>query len=48
VICDNYLKSPECLVGLLEVYKNGSFGERVFPVISKDAKIDDPIIVLVT
>lgn len=43
VICDNYLKSSECLAELLEVYKNGSFGERVFPVISKDAEIHNPI-----
>lgn len=43
VICDNYLKSSECLAELLEVYNNGDFHERIFPVISKDAKVHDPI-----
>jgi len=37
VISDKYLRSPYCMYELLEVYKNGSFHDRVFPIVLGDA-----------
>ena len=39
IISDKYLKSENCIYELLEIYKNGDFIDRIFPVIIKDAKI---------
>lgn len=39
IISDKYLKSENCIYELLEIYKNGDFIDRIFPVILKDAKI---------
>jgi internalin A len=41
VISDKYLKSPYCMFELLEIYRNGLFRERVFPIVLPDAKLYD-------
>ncbi|MEH2423888.1 MAG: toll/interleukin-1 receptor domain-containing protein [Nostoc sp.] len=43
VISDKYLKSPNCMLELVEVSKNGQFYDRIFPIIFPDAKIYDPV-----
>jgi HEAT repeat protein/ABC-type dipeptide/oligopeptide/nickel transport system ATPase component len=39
IISDKYLKSENCIYELIEIYKNGDFIDRIFPVILQDAKI---------
>jgi internalin A len=39
VISDKYLKSPHCMYELLEIYRNGGFTDRVFPIVLRDAKL---------
>ena len=41
ILSDKYLKSKNCMFELLEVYKNGNFYNRIFPIVLKDAKIYD-------
>ncbi|MFN8303367.1 MAG: COR domain-containing protein [Saprospiraceae bacterium] len=48
VISDKYLKSPNCMYEMLQIFrKSGSetdgFREKIFPVILEDANIYDPI-----
>lgn len=48
VISDKYLKSPNCMYELLQIFrKSGSetdgFREKIFPVVLEDANIYDPI-----
>ncbi len=43
VISDKYLKSPYCMFELLEIYRNLDFGNRIFPIVLKDANIFEPI-----
>jgi len=42
VICDDYLKSSECLSELLEVYKNDAFRARIFPIVLNNVEIQNP------
>ncbi|MEL7145769.1 MAG: toll/interleukin-1 receptor domain-containing protein [Bacteroidota bacterium] len=42
VISDKYLKSPNCMFELLEIYQNKEFVNRIFPIILEDAAIFDP------
>jgi hypothetical protein len=44
VIDEKYLKSKNCMFELVQIDKNGSFHERVFPIILDDAHIYDPIL----
>ena len=41
VISDKYLKSSYCMYELLEVYNQGGFYERIFPIVLPDAKLYD-------
>lgn len=41
VISDKYLKSPNCMYELTQIYRNDKFGSRVFPIYLSDAKIFD-------
>lgn len=41
VISDKYLRSKNCMFELVEVAGNKQFGDRIFPIILKDAKIYD-------
>jgi internalin A len=41
VVSDKYLKSPYCMYELLEIYTQGGFHERVFPIVLPDAKLYD-------
>lgn len=45
VICNDYLKSPDCLAELIEIYQKcpseKSFRKRIFPIILTDIPIDD-------
>ncbi|MFN6436523.1 MAG: COR domain-containing protein [Nostoc sp. DedSLP01] len=43
VISDKYLKSPNCLFELVQIAKNGEFGDRIFPIVLRDAQIYDAI-----
>jgi internalin A len=43
VISDKYLRSPNCMFELMEIYRNLNFRERIFPVVLPDAGIFDPI-----
>ena len=43
IISDKYLKSENCMFELTEIAGNGSFYDRIFPIILKDAKIFKPI-----
>lgn len=40
VICDEYLKSYNCMLELVEVDENGDFDSRIFPIVIDDAKIN--------
>jgi internalin A len=39
VISYKYLRSPYCMYELLEIYRQGRFSERVFPIVLDDARI---------
>lgn len=41
IISDRYLKSKNCLYELLQISSHGSFVDRIFPVVLKDANIFD-------
>ena len=41
IVNEKYLKSKNCMFELLEIYKNGEFYERIFPIVLEDSKIDD-------
>jgi hypothetical protein len=41
VISDKYLKSPYCMYELLEIYTQGGFYERIFPIVLPDAQFYD-------
>lgn len=41
VISDKYLRSPYCMYELLDVYQNGAFHERVFPIVLGDTAVYD-------
>jgi tetratricopeptide (TPR) repeat protein len=43
VISDKYLKSKNCMFELLKIAKNGSFYNRIFPIVLQDAKIYDAV-----
>ena len=43
VISDKYLKSPNCMFELVQVFKYGEFYDRIFPIVLADAKIYDPV-----
>jgi Leucine-rich repeat (LRR) protein/GTPase SAR1 family protein len=39
VIDDKYLKSPNCMFELVQVAQNGSFYDRIFPIVLGDVKL---------
>ncbi len=39
VISKRYLESENCMFELLEIAQNGQFGDRIFPIVLKDARI---------
>lgn len=41
VLSDKYLRSPNCMLELVEIMKNGDMHERIFPVVLGDADIYD-------
>ncbi|HEY9651409.1 MAG TPA: COR domain-containing protein, partial [Coleofasciculaceae cyanobacterium] len=43
VISDKYLKSPNCMFELVQVFKNGEFNDRIFPIVLADAQIYKPV-----
>ena len=43
IISDKYLRSENCMFELIEIAKNGSFAQRIFPIILEDARIYKPI-----
>jgi formylglycine-generating enzyme required for sulfatase activity len=43
VISDKYLRSPNCMFELVEIAKNKSFYDRVFPIVLSDADIYNPV-----
>ena len=43
VVSDKYLKSANCLFELVQVAKQEHFAERIFPVVTEDARIYDPV-----
>ena len=43
VISDKYLKSPNCMFELVQIAKNGEFGDRIFPIVLPDAQIYNAI-----
>ncbi|MEM9450771.1 MAG: toll/interleukin-1 receptor domain-containing protein [Cyanobacteria bacterium P01_E01_bin.6] len=43
VISEKYLKSENCMFELVEIAQNGSFYDRIFPIVLSDAKIYKPI-----
>ncbi|MEA5601584.1 COR domain-containing protein, partial [Nostoc sp. UHCC 0252] len=43
VISDKYLKSPNCMFELVQIAKNGEFGDRIFPIVLADAQIYNAI-----
>lgn len=43
VISDKYLKSPNCMVELVEIARNQNVRDRIFPVVLADADIYDPV-----
>jgi len=43
IVSDAYLKSPYCMYELLEIYRNRNFNERIFPIVTSDATIFEPI-----
>lgn len=43
VISDKYLRSQNCMFELVEITANGSFYDRIFPIVLKDAQIYDPV-----
>ncbi|MEA5463258.1 COR domain-containing protein, partial [Leptothoe sp. PORK10 BA2] len=43
IISDKYLKSENCMFELVEIAANGSFYDRIFPIVLPDAQIYKPI-----
>ncbi len=43
IISDRYLKSKYCMIELLEIFRQGKFVERIFPMVLSDARIYDPV-----
>lgn len=43
IISDKYLKSENCMFELLEIARNGSLHQRIFPIVLEDANIYNPI-----
>ncbi|MEM6253747.1 MAG: COR domain-containing protein, partial [Cyanobacteria bacterium P01_D01_bin.156] len=43
IISDKYLKSENCMFELVEIAANGSFYDRIFPIVLDDAQIYKPI-----
>jgi hypothetical protein len=43
VISDQYLKSPNCMYELIQIFQNGDFYDRIFPIVLADAQIYDPV-----
>ena len=43
VISDKYLRSPNCMFGLVEIAEGKQFHDRIFPVVLNDANIYDPV-----
>lgn len=43
IICDDYLKSPDCLAELIEIYQKSerTFKKRIFPIVLTDTPIND-------
>jgi hypothetical protein len=39
VLSDKYLKSPYCMYELIEIYENGHFADRIFPIVLPSAAI---------
>ena len=39
IICDNYLKSINCMSEVMQLYKDDNIWEKLLPVICKNAKI---------
>jgi TIR domain len=40
VICDQYLRSHNCMFELIQIAKNGNFCDRIFPIVMNDARIN--------
>ncbi len=43
VISEKYLKSENCMFELVQIAENGTFYDRIFPIVLDDAKIYKPI-----
>ena len=43
VISDKYLRSPNCMVELVEIARNKDMYDRIFPIVLADADIYDPV-----
>jgi hypothetical protein len=43
VISDKYLRSPNCMFGLVEIAEGKQFHDRIFPIVLADANIYDPL-----
>ena len=43
VISDKYLRSPNCMYELVEIARQPQLGDRIFPVVLRDAEIYDPV-----
>lgn len=41
VLSDKYLRSPNCMLELVEIMKAGDMHQRIFPVVLGDADIED-------
>jgi internalin A len=43
IVSDKYLKLKNCMYELLEIFRNGEFYDRIFPIVLKDARIYDAV-----
>lgn len=43
LICDNYLKSINCMTEVMQLDRDDNIWEKLLPVICKDAKIQEPL-----
>jgi hypothetical protein len=43
VISDKYLKSPNCMFELVQVFRYGAFYDRISPIVLADAQIYNPV-----
>lgn len=43
VVSDKYLRSPNCMFELVEIADAKQFHDRIFPIVLKDASIEDPL-----